>query len=468
MIEALAQVPFYDANPFYAYDPLVSLVAFHESGHSRRLIRKPNQIGGSVASSWEAWAHLTGRHRWRPEVRAASGMILIADIENAYAQVCEKLWLTAPRHLLDPATKYREGQGFFTGSKRMIRARAGHRIEFRGGEGSPLAVESATLGWLFVDEPPKAPHFFAAVSRVAAKMGPVWMNFTPINRPVQWLRRHIEGDPKTGEGPREDWIQFRPRLLQEDCTTVGGRIIRSAASIAAQVAGYTRSQLLQRVYGEWDGLNEERAFSAFNEGTHATADADFDAETDIGVGVGIDHGESIGNQVAVLGRYQVRDARHRRVHICGECVSTAVTTEVEDARAVLEMLGRDGLQLRHVDVLVGDINSAGKAAGGRRVNAMLAEELNRQAGYPEVVVPVTNARKGRIIDRIRTINLALMRGWLTIDPRCVHLLEAVRMWDNTPATEAFKHWADALCYLVVPLLEYNETAGAPSRVQISV
>lgn len=469
MLAAIASLQraaaFYDASPFYAYDPLASLVGFHESAHPRRLLRKPNQIGGSFACAWESWAHLIGRHRWRPNVRAASGMVLVASLEDAYPQVCEKLWLTAPREALDPATKYIEGKGFFTNSRRLVRTRDGKRIEFRGCEGDAMGVESASVGWLWGDEPPKPPHFSAAISRVAVAMGPVWWNFTPINRPVAWFKKHVEGDPKTGEKPREEWVQFRPKLSQEDCTTLGGRVIRSAESIRVQIAGYTRSQILQRVYGEWEGLNDDRALSAFNEDVH-TVPPTFDDDADVMIGVGIDHGEQVGNQVGVLGRYQILPGNRRRVHITGECVSTAKTTEVEDATALLEMLGRDGLELRHVDRMVGDINSAGKAANGRSINAMLTEEINRQAGYPHVVVEVERAKKGRIIDRIRTFNLAFMRGWLTIDPRCINLLEAVRMWDNTPQTEQFKHWIDALAYLAVPLLEHDETGNAPSRVAL--
>jgi hypothetical protein len=122
-----------------------------------------------------------------------------------------------------------------------------------------------------------------------------------------------------------------------------------------------------------------------------------------------------------------------------------------------------GLSLRHVDVLVGDINTAGKSSAGRTVNEMLGEQLSEQGGYP---VEIERAVKGRIIERIRVLNLAFKRGELYIHPSCVRLLEALRMWDNTPATEAFKHCADALSYLCVPMLDYDGGRTETSRVEL--
>lgn len=459
-----AAASFYAANKFYAYDSLVSLLPFHESPHPRRLIRKPNQVGGSYACAWEAWAHLIGRHRWQPDVRPASGLVLVANIEDAYPQVCEKLRLTEPTHLLDPATKYVEGKGYFTNSRRLVRTMAKHRIEYRGGEGDPMGVESATVGWCWVDEPPKQTHLGAAISRVAVATGPCWMNFTPINRPVAYLRLRTEGDPRRDVAPLEEWVQFRPKLTQADCTTVGGRVIRSQASIDIQVAGYDAWERMQRVYGEWEGISDVRRFSAFGEDV-VSEDAPFDAAVDTSVGVGADHGEAIGNQVAVLARYQVTGDR-RIVHVVGETVSTRVGTEEDDARAILDMLARDGVELRHVDRMVGDVNSAGKAGAGRSVNELLTEALNRQAGYPDVLVEMEGAQKGRILDRVRALNLAMMRGELLVHPRCTSLVECLRYWDGTPATEHFKHLLDALCYLLCPLLEPPSRDRRPAAVEM--
>ena len=135
-------------NPFLDYDPIRPLLAFHTSPHTRRMVRAPNQIGKTWSGAWESWAHLTGRHRYQPNVRPSSGMIMVADLDNTYPQVCEKLWRVAPRDLLDPATKYIPGKGFYTNGARFVRSAENHTIVFRPGEGSAMSAASATVGWI--------------------------------------------------------------------------------------------------------------------------------------------------------------------------------------------------------------------------------------------------------------------------------------------------------------------------------
>jgi hypothetical protein len=288
----------------------------------------------------------------------------------------------------------------------------------------------------------------------------VWWTFTPINRPAAWLRQHVEGNERKGIAPAEDWIQFRPRLTEDDCTTVSGLIIRTTRSIQRQTAGYTASEIRQRVYGDWEGISENRSLSCFNEAKHVVESVDWDDPDSIEIGIGFDHGEHVGNQVAVLFLYQVTDTR-RLIHIIDCYVATKPTTEEEDAAEVLLMLARNkvnghALTLLNVDKMVGDINSAGKAGGGRKVNARLAEEMAKQAGHPSVLVPIANARKGRVKENIRTVNLGLLRDELFIHPACTPILESFRYWDNTPQSEAYKHGMDAVFYPVIPLLRQGD------------
>ncbi|GDX83827.1 hypothetical protein LBMAG42_56380 [Deltaproteobacteria bacterium] len=423
-----------------------------------------HNCGKSIAGAYEAWAHLTGRHRWQPDVRASPGWAMVADLENTYPVVSEKLRQVAPLDLLDSATRYIEGKGWYTNGRRMIRTKRGHTMAFRSGEGSDMSSESGSVGWLWIDEPPVVGKFGGALSRVAVAEGPVWMTFTPINRPVAWLRLRTEGDPKRGILPSEEWVQFRPRLTEADCTLEGGRVIRSAASIARQVAGYSEWERMQRVYGEWEGISDKRRLSAFSEAI-VRDDMGWIDGYPLHVGIGIDHGEAIGHQVAVLLLWQEVGGR-RRVHVIDEIANEGRTTEADDARAVLAMLARNGLELRHVDRIVGDINSSGKAGAGRSVNGRLTEELNDQAGYPEVLVEVDNAKKGRIDNGVRDLDLAMMRAGLAIHSRCQRLIESCRYWDGTPATESYKHGLDALRYIAGPLVAHDVTSRGSASVEI--
>lgn len=362
----------YGENPFYSYDPTRGMAPFHRSRSKRRLVRCGNQVGKTYACAWEAWSHLTGADPTR-QIVPSDGMAMIADLDNAYPLVSEKLRQTAPMHLLDPATRYVEGRGWYTHGSRYILTRAGRRMIFRGGEGSPMSAESATVGWLWMDEPPKEDRFGGAVSRVAVAEGPVWMGFTPVARPTAWLRRRVEGDPDTGELPRETWEQTRVHLTEADCTTISGRVIRSQASIDRQTASYSPWELAQRVHGEWEGIAIDRKLVGFSERCVVTmedAPRDFDPGEGDSLRFGLDHGQLTGKQVCTLELWQ-----RKKVWMLAECVFPANTGPRDVALAMLAMLDYVGLTIHDVGRIVGDANSAGLMGGGAKYNEFIEREL---------------------------------------------------------------------------------------------
>lgn len=331
-----------------------------------------HNCGKTISGAWEAWAHLTGRHRWR-DIQPSSGMCMIADLDNAYPLISEKLYQTAPMDLLDTATKYVAGKGWYTHGSRYILTKLGHRMIFRGGEGSAMSAESATVGWLWIDEPPKEDRFSGAVSRVAVAEGPVWMTFTPVSRPTGWLKRRVEGDPDTGEMPREQWEQIRVHLTQRDCTTISGRVIRSQASIDRQTASYSPWELGQRVHGEWEGIAVDRKLVGFSERCVITPDqapADFDPGGGDSLRFGLDHGQLTGKQVVNLSLWQ-----RKRVWMLAECVFQANTGPRDVALAMVAMLKYLGLTIHDVGKIVGDANSAGLMGGGAKYNTFIEREL---------------------------------------------------------------------------------------------
>lgn len=402
-----AVVAFFRRNAFFAYEPTVGLLPFHLADHLRRLLRAPNQVGKTWAGAWEAWAHLLGTEAWRRlvpwhpahrlevEYAPASGLCLVADLDNAYPVICEKLHDLEPTDWLDPATKYIPGKGYYTNGSRFVRAKAGHTIIFRSGEGSPLSVESASVGWLWIDEPPKETHFGGALSRVAVAEGPAWMTFTPVARPTGYLRRHVEGDPETGEGPREEWLQVRPSLTEADCTTIGGTVIRSAESIARQTAAYGAWEFAQRVYGEWEGISLDRRLKGFSEACvwDGQITVDFDAGDELRVSM--DHGEGAGKQLVYLSVLRRRKHRAPVVYVLREWSGQGSTTARQVAGAILEVLRSVNASVHHLKRIVGDVNSAGLAGGGARYNELVEAELADLLGVTESPIHITIPAKGR-------------------------------------------------------------------------
>lgn len=453
----------YGRNPFWSYDPTRGMLPFHQADHPRRLLRSPNQVGKTIAASWEAWAHLLGDHRWRDRpMSPASGMVMVADLDNAYPVVSAKMRETAPMDALDPATKYVEGKGWYTHGSRYVLAKTGRTIIFRGGEGSPMSAESATVGWLWIDEPPKEDRFGGALSRVAVVGGPVWMDFTPIARPTGWLRRRVEGDPDTGEPPREEWVQIRPRLTEADCTTVGGRVIRSQRSIDAQTASYSPWEIQQRVHGEWEGVAPDRRLVGFSERCVVPArelPKDFDAQAGDELRVGMDHGQLTGKQVLALVLWQ-----RRRAWMLAEAVLPANSGPREVAEGLLRMLASVGLTIHHVSRIVGDANSAGFLGGGAKYNAFVEAELLDLVRLPQLPcggIDVPNKGRGSVGAGEAAMSHAMRDGRWFVHDTCQKFVSAARSY--TGKEEDLKNHVDAARYAVADLLlrAGNAPQGAP-------
>jgi hypothetical protein len=417
-----AGADFYRRNPFYCYDPLVSLLPFHTSTHPRRLLRAPNKIGKTFAAAYEAWAHLIGIHRWQ-RIEAASGWAMIANLAATYPVVCDALHQLEPHDLLDEATHYVIGQGYITNGRHMIRTRAGRVMDFRSGEGSAISSESGSVGWLWIDEPPKADRFGGAISRVAVSQGPVWMDFTPIGRPTGAFREHIEGNAELGTPPREAWEQHRPRLTQADCTTSSGRIIRSAASIEAQVAAYSPWEYEQRVNGEWEGVSVGRRLSAFSESCYIDDDEEIRVGDEDELRVGIDHGEGDGKEMAYLGLVS-----GRRYTLLGEYVGKAGATPREHASGILSMLQARGLSVYDIAHWIGDVNSAGLIGAGTKYNTFLEYAFADELGVSTCPFSIETPPKGKgsVAAGEAAINHACREGRWRIATSCVAFSHAAR------------------------------------------
>lgn len=451
---------FYRRNPFFRYDPLVSLVPFHESAHKRRLLRAPNKIGKTYAAAYEAWAHLVGIHRWR-SLTASSGWAMIANLAQTYPVVCEALRQLEPADWLDPATRYVEGAGYTTNSRHMIRTRAGHVLDFRSGEGSPISAESGSVGWLWIDEPPKADRFGGAISRVAVTEGPVWMDFTPIGRPTGAFREHIEGNPETGALPREAWEQHRPRLTQADCTTVSGRVVRSRASIEAQCAAYSPWEYEQRVNGEWEGVSLGRRLSAFSEACYLDEDEEIRVGDGDEIRVGIDHGEGDGKEMAYVGLVS-----GRRYALLGEYTGTASATPREHADGILAVLKALGLSVYEVTRWFGDTNSAGLIGAGTKYNTFLEYAFADALGVPTCPFSIETPPKGKgsVLAGEAAINHACKEGRWRIAPSCLAFSHAARHY--TGKEKDLKDPIDAARYTFLDrLLRDREAAGRAVMVR---
>lgn len=434
---------------------------FHKSQSARRLCRSGNQTGKSVAGSAEAWYHATGSHPWREVPKVPNlGWIVVADLENHYPTICRKLRDTEPSHLIAANTKYDPARGYRTRGRRVIELSNGSMIEFRSGRGEITALASATVDWLWYDEPPMESHFSESISRIAVRRlpsgarAPAWMTMTPVGRPCGWIRLMVEGDEAEGIPPTEDWHQTVIRLTPEDCPH------RSPESLAQQIASYLPSEVAQRTNGDWESVSFDRLLTGYSDEKTLFDDEDL-PDREWGVGITFDHGERANSEVCLLYAY---DESAGEVWVIDEYVSKGRTTTQQDALGVLEMLDRNGLNIATVTRAHGDTNSSGKSAM-ISVNKLMEESLAEALGIDRHSPPIRiiGARKGpgSILYGARILNIALLAGRLRISPRCKHLIEGMKHWRGTKQSKdsEIAHALDSLRYGACEILE-GRTSGA--------
>ena len=428
--------------PIAGFRPSPKQEAFLQSLHRRRLLRAGNQVGKSVVGAHEAWGYAVGLHPWKDvPPPPTTGLVISADW-GAYVDVVSRIMHdTAPLGLLRRENDYTRQRGW---KNRRITLKNGSQILFRSANQGTTAIAGLTVDWVWIDEPPPPEVWSEAVTRAAVRMGPVWMTMTPIGRPVDWLRLHVEGDPGRDVPPKEDWEQYRIRLTTDDCPH------RTQASIEAQIAGYSTWELPQRRDGEWEGVEVDRMVDAFGE---ACLGEPLE-ETRYKVGVGMDHGENAGKECVVVVFWS---RRLRKLFVVEEYQSETTTTPGEDFAGVSAALGRRGVTPASVDRVVGDVNTAGKGSAGARVNDLFEPLFGRSVGVP-------NKGPGSVAYGVRLLNYGLRSGMVSVSPRCVRLIKSLKNW--TGANDDLKDFVDALRYIAVPILEEFMSPDQVSRLRI--
>jgi phage terminase large subunit-like protein len=398
------------------------------------------------------WWLVTGTHPYRPGPPLKEGWIVIPDLSGDWPKLSTKIRSLQPGEVLAPRCRYDPVRGYVAAGRIGIELKNGAVITPKSGTQDPLAVEGGTVDWIWVDEPPKRAHWHALPQRVAVRGGLIWLTFTPIGRPLGWLREYFEGNPDSNPPtpPAPGWSEIRLRLTPENCPH------RSPGSISEQVAAMSPWELKQRRDGEWEGLTEGRRFVAFGEGCLAP-DSLIETFKASFVRLSWDHGEGTDNQVGYL-----LFGDGLRWVVADEVISERGSTPAMDARRAIDMLTRWGLTVDHVTEAYGDTNSAGKAGAGASVNALLEAaiaDLSRRSKAPfEIRRP--NKRAGSVAAGERAINSLFREGRLFTSPRTPSLNNALQHYTGTE--KDLKHPIDALRYGLSDILLSPSNSTATS------
>lgn len=369
---------------------------------------------------------------------------------------------------LAPGCHWNERAGFNGGN--LIVLKNGSTCEMMSYEQPPDAHAGQSLHIVWLDEPPTPGIFAEAEARVFDTDGELWITLTAVGRPVRWLRDLVnaQDDPANDIGPDDPawWSRYQVALSKRNCPwytqkQIDARIKRVAA---------TPWQYAQRILGAWDGVSDDRWFSAFSDElvTPLTVGATQGwpvAGAPIHLALAADYGEGAGHSVWLLIGYQVvrRDQWGTRIYarVLNEWSNPRRMSAKAEARAVAQMVADTGARLQDISWAVGDINTAGKL-GAKTLNEVFEVEFAKIMKLPPNLprIRFRAAKKGPIDTGIALANMLFDDQQLWVSERALKLTEACSHW--TGKDDDLKHVSDAFRYGVVAIVD--ETGATPAAL----
>lgn len=453
-----------EADPLSRMSWLPAQVAYLCDTAKRKDLRAGNQGQGktTVGAADTIWRGL-GRHPFRPVPPAPTAQWILSPTERSSGICQRKLWELLPKGELAPGSpRYDYRKGAFEGKYPKVMLRNGSWIEFRWGGGDVLNLASERLHHAWIDEPPENERVFNEVQkRVLRTNGDISLTLTPVNRPVDWLRKRVEDglvrDLHYLLTPEHLVFAAGPlsgrRMTLEDGTPCDGDWI------ARLIAETSDQEVPVVIHGEWE-FRQEGAYLAKVWRPELMImehppDHDYECE------VGIDFGDRPGKQIIL--DIRVADSAgvggHPYVFVNDEYIGrSGHETPEDDARGLLAMLARNRVAWSEVRGA-----SADRAHKAGRADRKSAQELQRAlagllglADWRSLSPPVRVAKRGAgrgagsLVTRSRWLHAQMARGNVAIHPRCARLIEAIPKY--TPWKD--NDWKDPIDALVYGLDRY--------------
>ena len=434
----------------------------------RRLLRLGNQWGGKT---WVGLAngimHCLGDHPFYdvppPPIK---GAIVCATWAQSI-EIQEKLWNLLPKGELHPDTVYIDGHGF-RGKNIVVKFRNGSKIFIKTTNQGGLSLAGGTYDWVHFDEPPKNSRVYGEMVKRTMKGaagGWVWLTFTPVNAPVEYIREMCESN-------KHQMIDLHSRCTPEMLIPVGQTrpiLINGMKAdqdwIDAQEADSFDYEVDVVVHGGWEFRSSGRMFSAYHDAappkgaTVTSAPPFFGGKFDLCFGADHGSGENFSSCAVLVATVKTPDG-FDAVWVLDEYVSDGQTTEKQDARGIIQMLARWGWTWKNLDHAHGDrvhYGAGGKYGKqtGKKSNGQLQRSIAREMGIQahEMGKPIQTVKRGKghaqhsVKHGERWLHRAMVREHFHVSKRCTRVLGMLNSY--TGADDQWKHISDALRYSLV-------------------
>lgn len=421
----------------------------------RAQLRGPNQAGKTECLAALLADFVLKRGRWTKAWTdkwpgQAMNVWVICFSWKQSKVVQAKVYDLFPKDQLKPGTKYSKRIGF---AGAAFETKDGAIISFFTSNQETGNLASATLHAVFIDEPPTEDQWGELSQRVKHHGGPMWLFYSPLNRPVEWLRAKVE----KGE---IDEVHFDLRL--ENVWPIGALVpFQTQAKIEQAIADCPVFLRPQRIEAKWDGTTEDRWCSAFDDSRHVVNESVLWAA--IGAGgpdwkcaVGMDYGTQGGKMAAAL--VFVRDPLGPDPDIWFVDTAQAQESEVWEpsdlAAAIHAMLDRNGVEYHEVDLWIGD-----RSVDARRARRRVDNRSMYYALQHEYKLPLTKCKR---VDQpkkdafslpatIGKLNGRFAKDRAHVVSRCTRLISFFAHFKGDPH-DKFKDVGDAARYAALGLM----------------
>jgi hypothetical protein len=438
-------------------------LAFLSCPDKRKLYRAGGQnLGKTTAGAAELIYRMRGSHPFNPDVKPIEDYRtwVVCGTHRQSRIVQRKVWELIPRELLADGCMFDAAKGAFLGEIPRLRFRNGAVAEFLSGNGKSVGLASESLHDVWIDEPLASETVYDELqTRVMKSNGCIYGTLTPINNPIDYLKR-LCSPGEDGSPPQI--VDLHYRLLPENLIPVGHTrpiTLRDGTVCDADWIASLRRRMSAfeapiRLDGHWETRAEGGYFDGAWRGTEGD-DPHVVALTPKGKHLrwclGVDHGHKPGRQIAVCVVVDETNTIEGHPHIY-------VVSEVDDpegwalperdAKGIRRMLSDLGKKWSDLTYVYGDrVHMPG--AGTEKSNLRLAAALAKAEGVPLSALhpAIRGAVKGRDSrsDGQRWLYEQLIRGTLHVHPRCKRLVAAFAAYDDTETSE-HKDPIDALRY----------------------
>lgn len=422
----------------------------------RVALRGPNQaLGKTTAGAAELVYRLLGAHPYKP-VRPApvKAWVVCGSLRQARV-VQERVWSLVPKDMVEPRCYYDPRKGEFHGRFPALRLKNGSVAEFFSGGGAGVSLASGTVDVVWIDEPPASSRVYTEVQkRLLRTNGSLYMTFTPVNAPVEWIREECErGTIRDLHFPlRAEYLipvgASEPIRLMDGTLCDQGWIDR----ITEETLPYERPVVIG---GEWEFRLDGAIFAkSWKPEVHVT---DRLPSGMLQTSLGIDYGDRENKQTATLVAVDERGT-YPAIWVLDEVHADGTTTIDQDAKQILAMLAgqRPPVPWSRLDHAHGDrIHRGGVET---KSNKDLMRALAREMRLPshEYLKPgIRTVKRGKgqnqwsVQRGERFLHQAMLRAdHFHVHPRCKKLIESLSKYNG--ADDGSRDSVDSLRYALWP------------------